>query len=309
MNDTIPGDKIAKQKGDRSLLRAFLAAAYAIAIILAALGAATVLFSFDNQTRYFRGTAISIALAATSAVVVVLAICAFFLFKSQKLQRAPIENRKVGRILRLLTILPIVICAYYVITTTIENAKQNDTDSSVVPSVVLLFIMFTLCAVYNVSHAMVLNKTLSIFSGMAQIAFCVYVMTTLYFNWSVELNSPFKLIVQFAAASLAIDTCMEVRDIISGVSTRAYVATKTLSMSLGSLCFAISLCAVIKGARIEGFGYLWYSLYFLALAICSAFDLSKVKYPSEQPSGTDSDVCIRASDTQNAEQSSLGDNN
>lgn len=259
----------------------------ALTVILALLGTATTFFSFDGESRYFENSAPSIALAIASGAAVALAISAFFVFKGVKLEKTPAKHRKSALALRALTVIHAAFCAFYAISGISAAQDDKNGDASRTFAVLLIFLMFTLCAVYNVSHSIKLNKTLVIFSGFAQIAFCLYVIATLYFDRAVELNSPFKLIVQFTAAAIAIDTCMELRDVISGVSTRAYIAAKTLSVSLGLLCAAIILCAVAKGAAIDGIGYVCYSSYFLLISICSDRELARVKYPTSEMLTTD----------------------
>ena len=279
MNDIYTNDPIAeKRSSGNTRLKIFLSFGLTLALFLAALGAAAVFYSFNNETRYFTASPITLALAITSAITVALAISAFFVFKGAKLEQS---NTHVGtsRCTRLLSVVFMATCAHYVIST-INTSTDSAEAKSHAYTAILLFLMFVLCAVYEISHVMALNKTLTVISGFARIVFCLYIVSTLYFDMHVEINSPFKLVVQFAAAALAIDTCMEVRDIISGVSTRAYIAAKTLSISIAALTLAISACAIIKNAKFEDLGYLWYSLYFISLAICSCIDLARIKYPT-----------------------------
>lgn len=279
MNDIYTNDPIAKKQANgNKRLKIFLSSGLVIALILAILGAAVVLFSFDNQTRYFSASPISIALAVLSAVTVAFAISSFFVFKSVKLEQS---NTCIGASLcaRLLSIVPVAICAYYVISVFNSSTDEKDGKDPTV-TLAILFLMFVFCAVYELSCVIKLNKTLTVISGITRIIFCLYIASSLYFDMHVELNSPFKLVIQFAAAALAIDTCMQVRNTVSGVSTSAYIAAKALSISIGALAFTITVCAIIQDAAIRDIGYLWYSIYFISSAVCSCIDLVRVKYPT-----------------------------
>ena len=296
MNDiysTEPTTQTSASQNKR--LRVFLYLGLVITVVLAALGAAVVTFSFDSETRYFTFSSISLALAITSAVAVAFAISSFFVFNGAKLEQT---HHHIGAALltRILTIAPISLCAYYTISS-LSAATDGGNNKNPQLTAALLFLMFILCAVYNVSRVITLNKTLAVISGIAQIAFCLYIISALYFDLRIEINSPFKLVIQFAAAALAIDTCMEVRDVISGVSTRAYIATKALSIAIGTLAFTITVCAVIQNAKLDDLGYLWYSIYFFAQAICSCIDLSRVKHPTSLMDTPVSDI---QPDSQNA---------
>ncbi|MBE6584073.1 MAG: hypothetical protein E7649_03695 [Ruminococcaceae bacterium] len=250
------------------------------ASVCAVLGAIVTARSAEQGTRYFISQDLTPALYVTVALTVVFAVSSFFVFKNIKTIRDP---KLFGSKLRFVYLLPVAATVALAISKLLPSSNADTVKSLIkIPASetytaffkLILLILLVLCAIYSFLHILRSpNRLLMLISGMAQTVFCIFIVASLYMDLLVELNSPYKLVVQFGAIFLAIDTCMELRGLISGVSIRACVCSKTLSISFAAFCFGVILCAAICDAGMLDTTYLLYSIYFICHAACSLFAL------------------------------------
>lgn len=259
------------------IFKRYLCVSVGLAVLAAVAGGSCVLFSFDGQSRYFTESGWTIALSVLLALCAVCSIVALFLFKKTG---ANLETAASSpfRWLNVLTSVSLVACACTVIKKLeLVNAKPIETGGELTLGMAAVLFMFLLCIAYSLSKIANRQGAIVTVSGMAELILCLYIIVTLYFDPIIEINSPFKLLIQFTAASVALAVCAEIRQRLSGISAAAYVTIKTFSAALGLTSFAVMICLYAKDVTLDGYVYLVYSIYFAARTIPTIYDLICMK--------------------------------
>lgn len=259
------------------IFKRYLCVSVGLAVLTAAAGVLCVLFSFDGQSRYFTDSVWTIALSVLLALCAISGLVALFLFKKTA-ANIEIAASSPFRWLNVLTSVSLVACACAVLKKLeLVNAKPVETGGELTLGMAAVLFMFLLCIAYSLSKIANRQGAIVTVSGMAELILCLYVIVTLYFDPIIEINSPFKLLIQFTAASVALAVCAEIRQHVSGISAATYVAAKTMSAALGLVSFAITICLYAKDVSLDGYVYLVYSIYFAARAIPTIYDLICLK--------------------------------
>ena len=279
MNDYTPTPSPKGRPSPRAIK--YLYALFAATALCIITGVACSLLSLDAETRYFASEYASIAVLAAAALCIVLSIAAFPCISRDEASTAGIGQSKARYLIipELFTMLACIRLIWDTVGAKIIAAAHSGAKNSslTIIALTLLLIAFALSFLYSCRFAY--KNPSNVFvavMGICRIVFFLYIITTLYFDMVVELNSPFKLIVQFTAAAGALQTCAEVRGTVSGISERAYVAAKALSMGFGALCFTLICGAVIKGISLPDNSYICYSAFFLASNVFSAYEIIRI---------------------------------
>ena len=267
----------------------YLYVLFAVTALCIIAGTACSVLAFDGQTRYFTSEYAGIAVFALLAICSVIAVTAFFVFDNNEADTDGIRHSK-ARYLILPELFLALACfrlALKDVGGKIVAAAQSDAKNSslTVIALALLLMAFVLGFMYSCRFAYKNpSGTFIAVMGICRIIFFIYIITTLYFDMQVELNSPYKLIVQFTAATAAIQTCADTRGVISGITRRTYVAAKALSMTFGAFCFALIFEATVKGIALPDNSYLLYSAFFLSISIFNAYEITRIaRSPEIQP--------------------------
>ena len=113
-------------------------------------------------------------------------------------------------------------------------------------------------------------------------AICVFLLSTaiiatLYLDFTVELNSPFKLAVQFGAVGLILGTIADARAALSRIGIGWFVFLKSAAASLGLICSGLVYTAFARGFAVLPELYLACAtlyVYYAASAIAEIVSLS-----------------------------------
>ena len=117
-----------------------------------------------------------------------------------------------------------------------------------------------------------------ILSGFASFMLFAVIIISLYLDLSIEINSHFKLLVQFGAVGMMLGTMADIRLMLTpkGSDDNAelvrirgfgFVALKSLSLILTAACASVVSICFAAGNTSLGNHYLVYSLLYLAYAI------------------------------------------
>ena len=274
-------------KRAKKRLWVFIAIALTAALAACIAGAVSAIGSFDEGTRYLSDSIATVALEVLIAVTVAISVSALFVFGSRALTKRKFAYTSPARLLHLLPATASIACIHH----TFNPSRLVLADEQMGASIAsIVYIIGIFCALYCISCMFSgFNKAWRLVSGMASIVFCLIIIIVLYFDLTVELNSPLKLLVQFATAALAIDLCMELRDTATAVSTGAFIASKVLMISLCSVAFTVLLCAVNSGAELPDNAYLIYSAYTFSYVPAAIYSLFTVK-TAKNESISESDV-------------------
>lgn len=246
---------------DKKKLKIYTVASAAIAVILAFIGVLASVPSSEARSRYFENHALATCLYAALALMVAFALSAFFAFKRTTLVTDNVESSAL-RFLNLSPAIALIICS-------IVSATSNT-------ALGLRVGVTTICvlsAIGCVSKAFKLPDTVKIICGYAQVLFLIFIIVSLYLERSIEINCPFKLLVQFAAAALMLEALTDMRGILYRCRARMFVSSKTLSLSMCLLTGCVIVYTFASGNKVFDKSYLAYSIYFLCNSLCTYLSL------------------------------------
>jgi len=132
---------------------------------------------------------------------------------------------------------------------------------------------------------------LKILDGMEGIKICgigclillgTAIIALLYLDFDIELNSPFKLAVQFGAIGLMLGTVADARFILSRIGTGWYTFFKSVAASTALICAGLICVAFARGFTVfpeiylaSAVLYLCYAISAIAQTLCLAKCSSK----------------------------------
>lgn len=233
-------------------------------VVFPALAAVTVLlfsmlciFSFEGASGYFKST----PLATVTYVFMILTVIAgaaspFVIGKGATLTTARSMTAKV------FSCIPGILALY----TALNIASAEGNRLIVLISITALFPIFF-------SRVKRIPIALRLSAGFLQAIFAILAIAYLYFDLSVELNSPVKLTLMLAAAGVILSTLGELRQALGANSPGYYYCARLLSFTFSS-CGAVLGCVAcaVTPERFSGL-YLSLPIFFAGYAIYSAYDL------------------------------------
>ena len=261
----------------------------ASAILLAAIlavGSIAFAISFQTEGRYFVQSPIVFALYALLAVAVVLAISAPFIFKRETISENGGTFDKVFSLTTAVaSALPFI---YYIYSDLTARAAAAAAPSGSIESfysgldtpTLLLTVTSLFAVIFSISRALNFNRILTIISGYGTVLFCAVVITKFYLDFSVELNSPIKLLLQFSAAAMMIGTVSDLRPFLDLPSTPLLISSKLFAATVGLLNFAGFAFEVAPNIEKYGRDYVVFAILFLIYGIAGAFRLFTVSVKS-----------------------------
>ena len=94
------------------------------------------------------------------------------------------------------------------------------------------------------------------------------IIALLYLDFEIELNSPFKLAVQFGAVGLMIGTIADARAILSRISAGWFVLLKSIASSLCLLCSGLIFVVFARGFEVLP------EIYFVSALLYACYAIS-----------------------------------
>lgn len=257
----------------KKALRIFriLSAALVCSLAVACIIAFTV--GFEPELRYFRNSPLTIPLTVTAVATVVLALSAFFLFKGKN---AALRRESPLRFLAMLPMIAILRLIIHIAIGLITNAvpsPSNDAQATLDPWMIGILVTAAFAVIYSLSEIFRINKAFEIISGFLQILFCILVIAKLYIDFSVEINSPVKLLLQFSATAIILCTMADLRRSFDMCSAPIFCASRLIMLALGSASAIALFAEIIPEADKYGELYSVYPLIFIAFAVKAAVEL------------------------------------
>lgn len=246
---------------ERKKINAYAIVSTSIATVASVLGLLSVLFAQDGHSRYFENTAL------TLCFYIILGLGGIFAFSALLVvarKVSPFSSRlRCPLPLDLLCTLSALFCILAV----------TDSDLSTAWKTALL-IGFVCSAAYNSLGLLKRNApSFKLVLGYLQIALGAVIISNLYLDHIIEINSPFKLLIQFAAAAMMLSTLSDVRYLSGRGSLKAHVCYKSISIILGLVCGIVLITVFCKGELQLNELYFPYAVFFLTGAISSAGSL------------------------------------
>jgi hypothetical protein len=258
-------------------------------VLSAALGAVSFAAYMNESGRYLRPSLIVIALYVVIAVTVILAFAALFLFPRSNKVSSEQKWVKYTLLLPIASLLPIIAAA----AKTVDAAAWADESKRLAFIIsILIFATAIISLCYFISIILSFKGSVSAILGYFFIIFCILVIATLHMDYSFEMNSPFKVTVQFAAAFTALSALSDIRNQLDRPSAKQYVLSKLCCLVFNALSLIGSIFAHSRGYGSE---YLTYSIFFTSCALCSSIEFftSKVsEHRTKEDEAQDTDSSI-----------------
>ena len=260
-------------------------AAAIMIVALTATGAVTFALSFEPTARYFQSSPVVITLYIAIGITVVFALSAFFILKGLTVTPASKPTNHITAALSAVSAaVPFIYYIYSDVSARIaaSQAPQGTLDASyggleTIPTLILVFAAISLISsLYLVIRD---SKIAALIACYARVIFLALIITNLYLDFSVELNSPVKLLAQFAAVAAMLASTASVRPIVGKPKAASFVLSQYLCAALCLLCFALLATEIAPHSEKYTTDLIVFPIMLLVLGIESAVHLFACRVP------------------------------
>lgn len=295
------------------------ATAYKVAsavLIVSVLTVGSIAFAtgFQPQGRYFVSSPVLFALYALLAAAIIFALSALVIFKGKTIS---VYNGIGGKVFYLITAVASAIpFIYYIYSDMTARASAATAPSGSAESfyngldaiTILVTVTSVFAVIFSLSCAFNLNKALTIISGYGQVIFCAVIITKLYLDFSVELNSPIKLLLQFSAAAVMIGTVSDLRVFTDKPHAPMLISSKLMTALMCLLNFTGFVFEAAPNIEKYGYDYSVFSVLFLLYGAASAFKLFTISIKSSPTEEASENTIAKDLTDDSAEAQALEDN-
>ncbi len=249
----------------------------AISLVASAIIAAlTFTLAYNSQTGYLVGKIASILLV--SAILIELAI-SLILVRANRIYINDGNRTTLLRVATLILHLAVIFCGVMAVIGSknmifsIDSLKNTAKgDGTVLPSDVLTVAIVVLSAIIFLSSP-ALRRVGSGYgaadqiNGYSTIFLCILGIALLYFDMSVEMNNPQKLLLQFSLAAICLSKLYEMKSHIQGKGARTSLAFRLFSVTFAPMAATSAIIAfAAKGKSFPAF-YLYFAIIVIAYAL------------------------------------------
>ena len=260
------GEFVVSRKSSVDLLTRITYAGAGTATLLAAFATA---FFYDKGANYFATNSILFSLATVIAILTfALAIATALMTPKENL----VASSPFGT--NLVVALPAAVgFGIGAIFSALEFARSNST----------LFLIATVLLLLSATHVLVCeterkNPLLGFFPPVA----CALLIAILYFDISLEMNAPMKVVAQCALLPLMLYFATELRYLLDRELPRLYLALALGSIAAASMC-AISVPMACLTGVLENTNCLASSLVVIGTNITLLLKLKRYLQPTHSP--------------------------
>lgn len=233
------------------------------ALICALLCAITFRYSFDKDIGYFKSSPLTYVFYVSIVIAIALSIIAGVKSHNDN-SEAPKTNRRTMAI--------IMACAFAFYLVSFILAKR--------PAYLSLgmYALIIVGALVSIMHFLILaladnsGSGLKIFTGLAPVITPILIATASYFNHAETLNSPYKLLFEFACAAFALYYITELRAYTPAPRNKFIITTAGISITL-TLCAGIAKMFDIMYNGTPSILNISSAILFAAMASCAASKL------------------------------------
>lgn len=274
-----------QQKG-----RIFRSCKIAFAVLLSMLVISAILaftLGFEADIRYFNNSPIIIPFAITAIASLALAASSLFTFKGCSTERYPEPLLRFVSILPTIAVIRLVFHVIWSELSRFSDAAESGTEATLDAWSLILIVAAVFSVIYNLLEIFNLNKILKMISGLMQIIFCIVAIAKLYIDFSVELNSPIKLLLQFSAAAMILCTLSDLRGELDIPNSVMFSLSRICSASLGLVSAVALFAEILPNADKYGDDYSVYALVFITYGIKSAVEFFSAQIVVADNSGSE----------------------
>lgn len=254
-------------------------ASFLITLSITVAGSTAFALSFGEHSRYFTSSLISIAFAIALGTGILFALSAIYIFKGESVKE---KRSAAASVLSIVSAVGVSLSfIYYIYADVASNLAASNAPAGSPEAIykgpetiaVALTITAGLAIIYSVLKAFSQRKAAILLFGYGRILFFALIITLFYLDFSVELNSPIKLLIQFGACAAMLATISELRVIIGRSCASIFVATKLLTMLFACLNMAALCIEIIPNIDKYGHAYILFPVLLFICGIENGFEL------------------------------------
>ena len=218
--------------------------------------AVSIAYECEMNSKYVEDATLQSLIIASLAAILLPLTCVVC-FRGQRYSNKSIALRVVSS----LPSLPALYLAYHTLTKGIGNWDG---------------------AIFFLSVAATVFFVLKLFDGKEAAklicAFCIFALGTLiiaalYTDFFIELNSIYKIAVEFGAVALIIGTIADSRVVLNRIGCGWFVALKSIAASLCLVCSGLIFTVFSRGFTVLPYSYFVLSLLFVCYAISALSEI------------------------------------
>ncbi len=253
-------EEIKKPRGTKRAIEAALPPLLMLLSVLTAVVACVAVILSEEGSRYISDSWASTAFTVLLILSLILPIASLFIYKGREV----LPSHSVSRIFSSIAACSMLCAAYFALVGSF--GEEWDT--------VFLF-LFILSAAFYIIKPIKGHEALKTAFSFAVIATGVAVIALLYFDLAIELNSTYKLAVQFGAVGLMLKTITDAREIMSRISLRKALLTRSISLTLTLIAPAF-VCTAAAGITPLPVSYTVFSYVFLSCFLSTLAELISI---------------------------------
>ena len=120
------------------------------------------------------------------------------------------------------------------------------------------------------------REAAKIFFSFGVLSLGIAIIAMLYFDREIELNSPYKLAVQFGAVGVMLGTLADAREVMSRITLGWSLLIKSTALTLTLTCIGSVVTAFAVGNTSLPEHYLIFALFYLPYSLMTATELLRV---------------------------------
>ena len=252
-------DKEIKKQKALILSSAFMA------LLTAIVGVLAVNSSYKPGAHYFTQSPIFTALTVISLVSVIAVIIPYFIL-DRKFVTVSACGDRITRLVYLLPATSAVLCAI-ICYENVSLGRFATLTAAAAAISALYFILMTFNA----------HPALTLIAGIGHLLFCALIIIALYIEPAIEINSDFKLLVQFGAAASMLNMIADSRVPLLRASARSFFAFKTAALIFCLLGGAVTVTVFSVGGEVFDRSYLYFAIFYLTQSALAAVSLASAK--------------------------------
>lgn len=252
-------DSTAPETRPASIARTVIGAICSALPIIVGIIAAIAALNCEVNAKYL-GESAATALTMTIVVAIVTPFVCAFLFPNKN-DKDSVERKGMN------TLLPLA-ASFYLAFHTLTNDLGIWGDAILLLSIVAV-VFFAIKMFSN-------NIVWKILSAFGVFALGAAIIALLYLDFNIELNSPFKLAVQFGAVALILGTIADARSMLSRIKAGWFIFFKSIASSLCLICCGLIFTAFARGFKIFPDVYFVLSILYACYAINSIAEIASL---------------------------------
>ncbi len=245
-------------------------------IVSIATAAFTFTLAYDAQTGYLIGKAANVILVL---IVSAELVASLVLVRSNRIYINDRSINSFSRVLTLILHLAVIFCGVMTVIGSkgmifsIDASKNvGNANASLLSSDVLMIALLFISATIFLSSPALRKSSGSYraadqINGYSTIFLCILGIALLYFDMSVEMNNPQKLLLQFSLASICLAELFEMKWKIQGKGERASLSFKLFSIILAPSAAVSTFIALAAKSKPFPASYLYFAITVIAYAL------------------------------------------